>query len=197
MPLRDSRIDSWLTHVSNTKLWCSHSRQCGSVSRCAPPSGVWMCCGVSHSRPAAAVRLPPHHSPDRCSAAKHTFHNITYSQRNIWRICRSSGDCFISVQTLSQMFSKMKNKYELSLPLRNKNIWEYTAKYNVIYYIIHFHILETSAYILQYTPIYKHWPCMAIYWYKYLEMKTEIALHVIFIKCYPLLCTYIAHTCFI
>jgi len=30
-------------------------------------------------------------------------------------------------------------------PLWNKNIWEYTAKYNAIDYIIHFHIWETSA----------------------------------------------------
>ncbi len=41
-----------------------------------------------------------------------------------------------------------------SIPLRNKTIWEYTANYNVIYYIIHFHILETSAYIFQCTAIY-------------------------------------------
>ncbi len=45
--------------------------------------------------------------------------------------------------------------------------WEYTAKYNVIYYIIHFHILET-AYIFQYTAIYIDNIWLYIDTYKYI-----------------------------
>jgi len=54
--------------------------------------------------------------------------------------------------------------------------------------IIHFQIWETIAYIFQYTAKYA-------FHITYLETKTKIALHVIFTKFYPLLCTYIAHTC--